>query len=740
MDRAHNLQNPKSTTNSRLLSGKIFPTNELNKNYKHSNNTKDDKFHPLDNAMQELLIQLQNEQLTFAKCKPHETKDLIPQQNKSCNDKDRLMTKTSDNEKSNFKDEGLMQDLQDTEPESWSWAASSGCGSIEKLQEKQSELQAQLDEFLQVKKKLEFKQKRILNNIHEDHGAGRSDTPESVDDDDELIEFQQIENELRITDLERQLNNIQEELRIRLYKRLSSNINTTSKQQHRNQPPLKQQSNRRGSHTDESSPSSSSCSDEPTTSSTSTDTTATSDDNYKAKADHSVDYTDGQESEKVVSKRKSEIRSHYSSLNSTTSSQTLYSTETMVNDGSIESYERIGQYSSNSSCKYTDTQAPSKIHPDLNNVVDNIHSYEVLTPSTSKESVGCSKGSPDSGSNSYPNYELSIATSKSISSSIHNTSTASSISSSNYRNSSANSDLERIEEDEEDGQDYYNDSDRFRTIYEEKLSPILQGNSRADGKYNFQKEYLNSSSEPKYHSSTAPINTNHSADSFTTEHQFNQSQLHILPNQNKQMTGSCHTYDGEGVELSNNSSFSEPKNCTGKLTNRPLTMYLPKPNEEIDLAEHIQALGHDLNIISSDVRLNSTSAQGYLWKSCSNNNKKWLKRYFHLDRSSKILSYYENEAHLVKKPSSPKNYIQFDEINDVYVDHKLSGIGEKNRSSKRKNYVFVLATIGRKYQLASSRAETMRAWIDILFTAAMANDYLLAIENEACEDLEAEER
>jgi hypothetical protein len=43
--------------------------------------------------------------------------------------------------------------------------------------------------------------------------------------------------------------------------------------------------------------------------------------------------------------------------------------------------------------------------------------------------------------------------------------------------------------------------------------------------------------------------------------------------------------------------------------------------------------------------------------------------------------------------------------------------------------VFVLATIKRKFLLASSRAETMRAWIDILFTAAKANDYFQQIED-----------
>lgn len=88
-----------------------------------------------------------------------------------------------------------------------------------------------------------------------------------------------------------------------------------------------------------------------------------------------------------------------------------------------------------------------------------------------------------------------------------------------------------------------------------------------------------------------------------------------------------------------------------------------------------------------------------------------------------MLYYYENEGHLVKRKSSPRAGICFNEISDVYVDHKLSGIGEKDRSSKRKKYVFVLATLSRNYLLASSRAETMRAWIDILFTAAEANDY-----------------
>lgn len=755
MSRAHN--NPMSMLvnhHKKLKSNRT--QDELNQKQNHSKTSNrktilDDqdskKFDTdvLDDAMQELLdiCQQYNDKMTM-KGNPAGCKDSSSRPKKSIpstGDKDNKITMTndSDNKHNDSRSTSKCFNLQQSTTAATSVNEWLPCGSIERLQQQQSTLQSQLDEVLQAAKALAIRQKRKLKSILEDDDEGllkddlRGQNDDVDEEEDELLEFQQIENELRISDLNRQLDGIQEELRIRLFKRLMSNTNNRHKpQKQHNQTVPKQQTGCPSSHADESSPSSSSCSDELTTTSNS-DTSRSVTDKVSARAknlcnqqvisnlrlDGSTDELDGRVS---VTEQQ-----HGDSKTPGSRSQKEIAGTVNANNEFLSNYNiDRASLSTNSKNSSTSSTTPTNNQSDLDSALDYTRDNEIMTPTTSKESLGSSekRSSPFDSSNVYSNVNtLHNAHQQNIAqtyyptyfSHIHHNGPIY-WPNGGHRNNSVNSDLERIEEDEEDCQDYYCDSNHFRTIYEEKLSPIIHG----DKKLGFKQQHDN-------------IND------------FELSRVYQACI-DQQYNPSTETSHDRSTELSNynNNSFSV-QGCSGSSTNsakrqetsRPLTLYLPRPDEEIDLVEHIQALGHDLDIISKDLKLNSTSALGYLWKSCSNNNKKWLKRYFYFDRNLKVLSYYENENQLVKKHLRPKDSIPFENISDVYVDHKLSGIGEKDRSSKRKNYVFVLATIGRKYLLASSRVETMRAWIDILFTAAKANDYfqqLSAIGDDGGDD------
>lgn len=601
--------------------------------------------------------------------------------------------------------------------------------SIERLQLRQSELQSQLDEVLQTANALASKQKRKLNCILEDDDKESKETLD--DDDDELIEFQQIENELRISELNRQLDNIQEELRIRLYKRLLTNTKNGAN----NKPQLEHSVNGdRVSHIDGSSPCSSSCS-EPTSSANS------------IAFIHSKDVSISSSFRLVLKP----------AINNSSTMKSTIGTE-LNNQDNRQLSERSQDINLKNDSEYMIREDLYKDEPGIfknetpdtgvqsNNLsnIDSPNEYEILT--TSKESVDSSKRCPSaelaSIYNNINNNSNILSSPAPSTPTVTRSSNVSPTCLSHYRESSANSDLERIEEDEEDCQDYYGNSDHFRTIYEEKLSPAVLGQSilasaSAQGSSkppNACQSYRNVTTRMMHNSKgcsqdhaaniTSPLQNQmmlqERTSSFANKHGYRQQQQYFT-NGADDCNSSCN--ETKYSSDSGNSFLNGPyTNDKSKVTNRPLTLYLPKPDEEIDLVDHIQAIGHDLSIISNDIKIDSTSAHGYLWKCCSNNSKKWLRRYFYFDRSSKTLSYFTNEAQLVKRQANPRNSIHFDEISDVYVDHKLSGIGERDRSSKRKNYVFVLSTLARKYLLASSMAETMRAWIDILFTGVTRTD------------------
>jgi len=645
---------------------------------------------PLDDAMQELLdiCQQYNDRVSLESKTTMGTKNdnklnpsgICYEQNRS-----KKMARTPcdmKGENSNASLDAKKQDMRTL----------SGCtdtGSIERLQQKQAELQSQLDEVLKVAKALDERQQRKSMR------ANYSDLCRTVDsngseneDEDELVEFEQIENELRISELNRKLDKIQEELRIRLYRRLMSKTTNCSKSSYQGFP----SSARCGSHTDESSPSSSSCSDEPTASTSHHEAQSVVDERSKPEID--VEYNEKLDS--MLSHSELNLR-HEISISESGRSQEVQALEANSQDDLPKSC-RSGQ----STTSPNSANMSSTTQSDLDSIADKSPDDELLTSTTSKESIGSSKISSEV-SNIFGN--LTATSNLSITGLYNNTSP---FCPSSNRNNSVNSDLERIEEDEEDCNDYYGNSDHFRTIYEEKLSPIMCAVALRSE---------NHDSMPDCGPSATKIR------STITGSDLPDSKCEPRSTKDGKVN------DGYTFGATETNSF-KVSNSAKNTTNRPLTLYLPKPDEDIDLVEHIQALGHDTNMISDDLKLSPTNAHGFLWKSCSKNTKKWLKRYFYFDRNSKTLSYYENATQLVKRRGPPKCFITFDEIIDVYVDHKLSGLGERDRSSRRKNYVFVLVTYGRRYLLASDRAEIMRAWIDILFTAAKAHDYLQQLDSD----------
>lgn len=626
--------------------------------------------------------------------------------------------------------------------------------SIDRLQCRQTDLQTQLDEVLRIAEELTSKQRRKFKSILEDETATSRITTEE-NEDDELIEFQQIENELRISELNRQLSNIQEELRIRLYKRLTNNTENGNGASNG----IKHIA-RCNSQEDEISPSSSSCSDGPQNTSFSSilaevhhsnnQLPPTTSANYAPSNTKQLDEHDGI----TMSKDTSSFR-HFKQ-NFTNFVDTTVSTNSSCANTTV--LERNLQATNPTRADNKDNNPTTS--SELDNLMESLISeYESLTLESKKDENLASRQVASHQQNNLDSMTTScrnnLAASHQIQESDYQVPIANGVRTNNIycnptlacpgnglpRCNAANSDLERIEEDgeeDEDEQDCYTDSNQMRSIYEEKFSSIAQQNiypnsspdilpiaqqTRLQAQQQQQDKNLYSYSEQKHYDGISQV----TSDALATR--LNGG-LQVAPNGN-----------------SNNRKFSLSNVNTTKRTpasktkpNRPLTLYLPKPDEEIDLVEHIQTLGHDLNTVTDDLKIDTTSAHGYLWKCCSNNSKKWLKRYFHFDRNSKILSYFDTESHLVKKNAKPKNSIPFDEISDVYVDHRLSGKDDRRRSSSAssRKFVFVLSTIKRKYFLATNRAETMRIWIDVLFTAAKSNDFFQQFDDEDQNDLTGE--
>ena len=83
---------------------------------------------------------------------------------------------------------------------------------------------------------------------------------------------------------------------------------------------------------------------------------------------------------------------------------------------------------------------------------------------------------------------------------------------------------------------------------------------------------------------------------------------------------------------------------------RPLTRYLPVRNEHFDLRSHIETAGHQIELLSTHIVLNSSSCRGYLHKLAGSGSSKfrprganWNKRWFVFDRNKRTLVYYQDK-------------------------------------------------------------------------------------------------
>lgn len=672
MDRVPKIikESSKLQLDSNFNSDKVpHETMETSKNI--SNDMKEDI---LDNAMKELLDfcnHYNNKTETEEICSPFKVRN-----NKNADDARNLCDTPESS--------GLSAENAQTcglTPKKKRLANIMDCDSIESLRLKQNDLQLELDELLTQSKYFESREKRKLESaLESDLEKSVDDDEEDDDDEDELLEFQQIENELRISELNRQLNLVQEKLRLRLYKRLVNN--TTGSASSRStfgdlrgsQSSSHATHDRRGSaQTDETTPPSSAFSDEITTSSNSTsDIQASS--SFIVTKEQCLD-----------SDPKSSNVSHALKLDSQIDSRSTTLTKPPP-------CNNINHRAEGSNQLELIIESSVMSSPERNSVLVNDISNGT---SNCRDLVNKSILAPNPVSTSLYTVGPMV-----------------------YR-SNLISDLERIneDEDEDDCQDVYYHSENMRTIYEEKISPILNISDKQNRvAYSGELSNLFEDTRERYGESKDLVaNYSMSVD--------NSSSINTKNNSIEQAKKPSYGGDLANACLSNDDKIDEPSPRTSN--NGLITLYLPKPDEEIDLAEHVQALGHDIDLISTTMRLTSNSAAGYLVKQ-SSNSKKWLKRYFYFDRKSKTLSYFKYETDLVKRNCPPKRLIPFNEINDVYVDHKMNVMNEKkdlfSKSASKKNFVFILSTAHRRYALASPKAEIMRAWIDILFTAARSND------------------
>lgn len=139
---------------------------------------------------------------------------------------------------------------------------------------------------------------------------------------------------------------------------------------------------------------------------------------------------------------------------------------------------------------------------------------------------------------------------------------------------------------------------------------------------------------------------------------------------------------------------------------RPLTRYLPIKSESLDLRQHIESAGHQVDLCPH-VSLDSTSCRGYLHKMASRFHSHWNKRWFVFDRIARTLTYYSD-----KSEKRPRGGAYFQAIEEVYVDHL------NTFKSPNPRVTFVVKSSSRTYHLVAPSPEAMRIWVDVIFTGA----------------------
>lgn len=167
----------------------------------------------------------------------------------------------------------------------------------------------------------------------------------------------------------------------------------------------------------------------------------------------------------------------------------------------------------------------------------------------------------------------------------------------------------------------------------------------------------------------------------------------------------------ESRPLSDASTYSEDqltvrmRNKSASNLQRPLTRYLPIRGEALDLRQHIESAGHQVDLCPHII-IDKTSCRGYLHKMTSRFHQ-WNKRWFVFDRTRRTLTYYSDRS---EKKARGGAYFQA--IEEVYVDH-LNCVKSPNPQ-----VTFVIKSSERTYYLVAPSSEAMRIWVDVIFTGA----------------------
>lgn len=176
----------------------------------------------------------------------------------------------------------------------------------------------------------------------------------------------------------------------------------------------------------------------------------------------------------------------------------------------------------------------------------------------------------------------------------------------------------------------------------------------------------------------------------------------------------------------NETKSSQLTNQQEVKVNRPLTIYIPNTNQDLNLLTHLASLGHDIDSFKQHVQLLPTICLGYLMKECSSSENNWRKRFFSFDRSSKLFYYFKSMKHYHDQ-KKPRDVVCFEDIKNVFPDHirnveklsKYANFSSLSRKFKGRN-IFIVKTNRKDFVLSASSPELMRLWIDVIFTGAEA--------------------
>lgn len=115
--------------------------------------------------------------------------------------------------------------------------------------------------------------------------------------------------------------------------------------------------------------------------------------------------------------------------------------------------------------------------------------------------------------------------------------------------------------------------------------------------------------------------------------------------------------DSSNTINGSNATNGNSRTSLSSNSQRPLTLYLPSPNEELNLISHLHALGHDLtsSIVTNNLLITPFTCSGYLYKQCAGSSSKWRKRYFHFNRVRKVFVYFHDRTSFEKRRHPKRN-------------------------------------------------------------------------------------